>query len=95
MSISIRGPGFVSASADGSIKVWSEGFQLRESLSEHDGSVLSLTTSGHHLISGSNDHSIKFWDIPCSTPTFEHFRRPSGYLETSASSGKFGCMFIR
>ncbi|KAI8889099.1 Zn-dependent exopeptidase, partial [Backusella circina FSU 941] len=86
LSISIRGPGFVSASADGSIKVWSEGFQLRESLSEHDGSVLSLTTSGHHLISGSNDHSIKFWDIPCTTPTFEHFRRPSGYLETPASS---------
>ncbi|RCH87437.1 hypothetical protein CU098_007221, partial [Rhizopus stolonifer] len=77
LAVTIRGSGFVSASADGSIKFWSEGFQFRESLGDHQGIVLSLTSSGNNLISGSNDHSIKFWDMPTYSPYAEPFRRPS------------------
>ncbi|KAI9275117.1 hypothetical protein EDC94DRAFT_8412 [Helicostylum pulchrum] len=87
LAVSIKGPGFVSASADGSIKIWSEGFQFRESLSDHHGIVLSSATSGNYLISGSNDHTIKFWDIPSySSPSFEPFRRSSIGLQEAPSS---------
>ncbi|KAI7900282.1 uncharacterized protein BX663DRAFT_554178 [Cokeromyces recurvatus] len=87
LAIAIRGSGFISASADGSIKIWNEGFQFRESLVEHDGIVLSLSTKSNYLISGSNDHTIKFWDMPSlSFPSFETFRRPSvALLETPSS----------
>lgn len=87
LAVSIKGPGFVSASADGSIKIWSEGFQFRESLVDHQGIVLSLATSGHYLISGSNDHSIKFWDMASSSQSsFEPFRRPSGTFHEAPTS---------
>lgn len=87
LAVSIKGPGFVSASADGSIKIWSEGFQFRESLCDHEGIVLSLTTCGNYLISGSNDHSIKFWDLPSFTNmSYEPFRRPSAGLQDATSS---------
>jgi di- and tripeptidase len=87
LAVSIKSSGFVSASADGSIKIWSEGFQFRESLVDHQGIVLSLTTSGHYLISGSNDHTIKFWDMPSSSQaSFEPFRRPSGTFQEAPTS---------
>ena len=79
LAVIVRGSGFVSASADGSIKLWSEGFQFRESLGDHQGIVLSLTSLGNHLISGSNDHSIKFWDMPAFSQFTEPFRRPSSH----------------
>lgn len=88
LAVAIKGHGFVSASADGSIKIWSEGFQFRESLCDHQGIVLSLTTSGNYLISGSNDHTIKFWDMPSSSSSsFEPFRRPSVGIQETPSSG--------
>ncbi|KAI8330555.1 hypothetical protein BD560DRAFT_416277 [Blakeslea trispora] len=77
LAVIVRGSGFVSASADGSIKLWSEGFQFRESLGDHQGIVLSLTSLGNYLISGSNDHSIKFWGMPTFSQFTEPFRRPS------------------
>ncbi|CEP18781.1 hypothetical protein [Parasitella parasitica] len=87
LAISIRGSGFVSASADGSIKIWTEGFQFKESLSDHQGIVLSLTSTESCLISGSNDHTIKFWDMPSSSHScFESFRRPSGSIQDVPSS---------
>lgn len=96
LAVAMKGSGFVSASADGSIKIWSEGFQFRESLCDHQGIVLSLTACGNYLISGSNDHSIKFWDMPSSSNTsFEPFRRPSVGLQETPSSGKLDvCEFI-
>ncbi|KAI9476215.1 MAG: hypothetical protein EXX96DRAFT_601897 [Benjaminiella poitrasii] len=87
LAIAIKGSGFVSASADGSIKIWNEGFQFRESLVDHQGIVLSLTTNSNYLISGSNDHTIKFWDMSSlSFNTFEPFRRPSGTFHEAPSS---------
>ncbi|KAI8643152.1 hypothetical protein BD408DRAFT_415352 [Parasitella parasitica] len=87
LAISIRGSGFVSASADGSIKIWTEGFQFKESLSDHQGIVLSLTSTESCLISGSNDHTIKFWDMPSALHScFESFRRPSGSIQDVPSS---------
>ncbi|CAO3656823.1 unnamed protein product [Mucor hiemalis] len=94
LAVALKGAGFVSASADGSIKIWSEGFQFRESLCDHQGIVLSLTTSGNYLISGSNDHTIKFWDMPSSSSSsFEPFRRPSvGIQETPSSDTMLYCL---
>jgi di- and tripeptidase len=77
LSVAIKGNGFVSASADGSIKIWSEGFELMD----HQGIVLSMTIDNSHLISGSSDHTIKFWDMPSfNQMTLEPFRRPSTAL---------------
>ncbi|KAI8992562.1 WD40-repeat-containing domain protein [Pilobolus umbonatus] len=82
LAVAISGSGFVSASADGSVKIWNEGFLLKESLTDHAGIVLSLTTYDQYLISGSNDQSIKFWDVPDTTySTFEPFRRPNGHIQ--------------
>ncbi|KAI8379206.1 WD40-repeat-containing domain protein [Radiomyces spectabilis] len=64
LSIAIKQPGLISASADGTIKVWGQSFEFRESMDDHDGIVLSMTTSDDYLITGSSDHSIKFWDMP-------------------------------
>ncbi|KAI8977252.1 WD40-repeat-containing domain protein [Mycotypha africana] len=87
LAVSIKSPGFVSASADGTIKIWSEGFLLTESLVEHQGIVLSLATSGNYLISGSNDHTIKFWDMPLPVQTgFEPFRRKSTTISETPTS---------
>lgn len=94
LAVALKGAGFVSASADGSIKIWSEGFQFKESLCDHQGIVLSLTTSGNYLISGSNDHTIKFWDMPSSlSSSFEPFRRSSVGIQEKPSSGNL-CKYI-
>ncbi|KAI8139626.1 hypothetical protein BJV82DRAFT_626793 [Fennellomyces sp. T-0311] len=77
LAIAIKGPGFVSASADGTIKVWNEEFEFRECMDDHDGIVLSMICSQEYLVTGSSDHSIKFWDMPSPTKTVEQFRRNS------------------
>ncbi|KAI9489794.1 WD40-repeat-containing domain protein [Zychaea mexicana] len=77
LAVAIRGPGFVSASADGTIKVWNEEFEFRECMDDHDGIVLSMICSQDYLITGSSDHSIKFWDMPSPVKPVEHFRRNS------------------
>ncbi|KAI7864320.1 hypothetical protein BDF14DRAFT_1835199 [Spinellus fusiger] len=82
LAVALKGPGLVSASADGTIKVWSEGFEFRESLDDHDGAVLSLTTSRNYLITGSSDHSIKFWDLPSTVSNIEQFRRSNVVKES-------------
>ncbi|KAG1226404.1 hypothetical protein G6F35_002934 [Rhizopus arrhizus] len=88
LDVAIKGNGFVSASADGSIKLWNEGFQLREHLTDHQGIVLSLTTRGNYLISGCSDHCIKFWSISSSkNASADTFRKSSqGTLQETASS---------
>ncbi|KAI9269351.1 hypothetical protein BY458DRAFT_187021 [Sporodiniella umbellata] len=86
LAITIKGSGFVSASADGSIRLWDENFQLTESLTEHQGIMLSLTTRGNYLISGSSDHSIKFWDIFCNYPSGDPTRRSSASTLQNAST---------
>ncbi|CAO3678442.1 unnamed protein product [Rhizopus stolonifer] len=87
LAIAINGGGFVSASADGTIRLWDESFQLTENLTEHYGIVLSLTTRGNYLVSGSSDHSIKFWDVSFTYPSTDLFRRSttSALQNTSAS----------
>lgn len=84
LSVAIKGSGFVSASADGSIKIWSEGFEFIESLMDHQGIVLSMTIDHNHLISGSSDHTIKFWDMPSfirQQVPHEPFRRLSASFQ--------------
>ncbi|KAG1459314.1 hypothetical protein G6F56_006190 [Rhizopus delemar] len=85
LAVTIQGNGFVSASADGSIKLWDKGFQLKESLTDHQGIVLSLTTRGNSLISGCSDHRIKFWDVS-DTRTTENFRRSSQQVQPSGDT---------
>ncbi|KAI7849155.1 WD40-repeat-containing domain protein [Circinella umbellata] len=77
LAVAIRGPGFVSASADGTIKVWNEEFEFRECMDDHDGIVLSMICSQDYLVTGSSDHSIKFWDMPSPSKPVEQFRRNS------------------
>ncbi|KAG0173539.1 hypothetical protein DFQ28_002157 [Apophysomyces sp. BC1034] len=77
LAVAIKGPGLVSASADGTIKSWSQGFEFSESMNDHNSNVLSLTTSGDYLITGSSDHLIKFWDMPYNAAASEQFRRGS------------------
>ncbi|OAD72119.1 hypothetical protein PHYBLDRAFT_96544, partial [Phycomyces blakesleeanus NRRL 1555(-)] len=72
LAVALKGPGLVSASADGTTKIWSQGFEFRESLDEHSGAVLALTTTGNYLITGSSDHSIKFWDLPSTRNRERH-----------------------
>ncbi|KAI8086176.1 uncharacterized protein BX664DRAFT_335096 [Halteromyces radiatus] len=77
LAVSLQGNNLISASADGTIKIWTEGFEFREAMSDHEGFVLSMTTSKDCLITGSSDHSIKFWSIPTFSSVPEHFRRNS------------------
>ncbi|ORZ15957.1 hypothetical protein BCR42DRAFT_416210 [Absidia repens] len=77
LAVSLQGPGLISASADGTVKVWSEGFEFREAMTDHEGFVLSMTSSKDYLITGSSDHSIKFWSVSVLSPVPEHFRRNS------------------
>ncbi|KAI9031822.1 WD40-repeat-containing domain protein [Phycomyces nitens] len=85
LAVALKGPGLVSASADGTIKIWSQGFEFRESLDEHSGAVLALTTTGNYLITGSSDHAIKFWDLPSAVTSQEPFRRNSIVKETPSN----------
>ncbi|KAF7729747.1 hypothetical protein EC973_003825 [Apophysomyces ossiformis] len=85
LAVAIKGPGLVSASADGTIKSWSQGFEFSESMTDHNSNVLSLTTSGDYLITGSSDHLIKFWDMPYNAAASEQFRRGSIVQPTPTS----------
>ncbi|KAI9305332.1 hypothetical protein BJ944DRAFT_161937, partial [Cunninghamella echinulata] len=75
LAVSLQGPGLISASADGSVKVWSEGFEYHETMNDHEGFVLCMTTSNDYLITGSSDHSIKFWSVPIQSYGADHLRR--------------------
>ncbi|KAK4514768.1 60S ribosomal protein L17B [Mucor velutinosus] len=58
--------GFVSASADGSIKIWNEAFCLKEVVDQENGIILSMVQSNDYLITGSSNHSIKMWNVAAS-----------------------------
>ncbi|ORY93487.1 hypothetical protein BCR43DRAFT_444964 [Syncephalastrum racemosum] len=77
LSVTIKGPGLISASADGTIKLWGEGFEYRECLDDHDGIVLSMTYTNGSIVTGSSDHTIKFWDMPYTNSEPEVSRRSS------------------
>ncbi|MBA3481847.1 MAG: WD40 repeat domain-containing protein [Pirellulales bacterium] len=56
-----------SAGEDSAVKVWdSHTGKLLHSFRGHTGLVSSLTFNpdGHSVISGSRDHTVKFWDVP-------------------------------
>ncbi|CEP13700.1 hypothetical protein [Parasitella parasitica] len=80
LSVIANRSGFISASADGSIKVlisqtvqvisylmymqfWNEAFNLKETIEKYNGIILSMAQSNEHLFTGSNDHSIKIWNM--------------------------------
>ncbi|KAI8646812.1 WD40-repeat-containing domain protein [Parasitella parasitica] len=63
LSVIANHRGFISASADGSIKFWNEGFNLRETIEKYNGIILSMAQSNEYLFTGSNDHSIKIWNM--------------------------------
>ncbi|KAI9321641.1 hypothetical protein BX666DRAFT_2017500 [Dichotomocladium elegans] len=77
LAVVLRGPTLVSASADGRIKSWSEDFEFKEVMDDHDGIVLAMICSQDYLVTGCSDHTIKFWDMPSPSKTVDHFRRNS------------------
>jgi WD40 repeat protein len=56
---------FASGSQDTTIKLWDIGndYVCLKTLTGHTDGVLSLTSAGDNLISGSSDKSIKVWDL--------------------------------
>jgi len=58
----------VSASTDGTIKIWStSSCEFIKSLNGHDSGIACLQYEGNLVISGSEDKTIKLWDIGCGT----------------------------
>ena len=54
----------VTASTDGTLKVWDLATQtLKHTLSDHKGSVNTVQLSGSKVVSGGIDNSIKVWNI--------------------------------
>eukprot|EP01116_Phalansterium_solitarium_P006607 TRINITY_DN18930_c0_g1_i1.p1 TRINITY_DN18930_c0_g1~~TRINITY_DN18930_c0_g1_i1.p1 ORF type:complete len:504 (+),score=22.01 TRINITY_DN18930_c0_g1_i1:175-1686(+) len=59
-----NGEAIVSASIDGSIKVWDLATkQLKHTFSEHNAAVNSVQVSGNKIVSGASDNTIKVWDL--------------------------------
>ncbi|GAA5816262.1 hypothetical protein MFLAVUS_009788 [Mucor flavus] len=90
LSVMAKDSGFISASADGLIKFWNEGFDFSESVDDHNGIILSMAKSNDYLITGSSDHSIKvcatIWDVPASLQLSspEQFRRNNNNYDCSS-----------
>ncbi|KAL9544998.1 hypothetical protein MBANPS3_007346 [Mucor bainieri] len=66
LSVIAHRNGFISASADGSIKIWNEAFHLKEVFDKENGIILSMAQSNDYLITGSSDHSIKIYNVATS-----------------------------
>ncbi|KAL0088636.1 hypothetical protein F4703DRAFT_1734820, partial [Phycomyces blakesleeanus] len=77
LSVTIKGTGFVSASADGKINLWSEGFELEESIKQDNGVLLSLTHSQDYIVTGGTNHTIKFWNTQHLTSPVDNARKSS------------------
>ncbi|GAA5805297.1 hypothetical protein HPULCUR_010812 [Helicostylum pulchrum] len=86
LSVMAKDSGFISASADGLIKFWNEGFDFSESVDDHNGIILSMAISNDYLITGSSDHSIKIWDVPTSLQLSspEQFRKNNNNYDCSS-----------
>lgn len=79
LAVMTNNAGFISASADGIIKFWNDGFDFSESVDDHNGIILSMTKSKDYLITGSSDHSIKIWDVPSSAGTLSTISSPEQF----------------
>ncbi|KAJ1657318.1 hypothetical protein IWQ61_003260 [Dispira simplex] len=53
----------LSASADGTIKVWDRNSQCLLETQAHDGIILTMTMAGGYLVSGGSDQAAKFWQL--------------------------------
>ncbi|KAF8927129.1 hypothetical protein BGZ58_010611, partial [Dissophora ornata] len=63
LALVVRGSQVYSASADGVVKQWNRSFEPQQTWKDHNGSVLSLTSTREYLISGGSDKLIKLWPI--------------------------------
>lgn len=61
------GKWFASAGDDGTVKLWDPASgQCRRTLTGHDGPVYTLAGWGDHLLSGSQDRTVRLWRPSCT-----------------------------
>ncbi len=98
VAIGSDGETLVSGSRDGSIKIWkadsqdnkpvpkfsSQALKCIKTISEHSSSINSLTisTDGLTFVTGSNDNTIKLWNLNTKKPLIGH----SGFISSVAIS---------
>jgi len=78
----------VSASDDGTLKVWDLASGRAEAtLQGHADRVTAcaVTPDGRRVVSGSWDHTLKVWDVQAGTCIFTH-RANAGYLAIAATA---------
>jgi WD40 repeat protein len=66
VAIAPNGQRAVSASADGTLRVWNlESGQSPSTLQGHTGrvSAVAVTPDGRHAISASDDHMVRVWNL--------------------------------
>ena len=87
-ALAVDGKGdVISASADNTLKLWSpQGEELRTFAGHTDGiTCVALSKKGDHLLTGSADKTLKFWDIKTGQPLFT-FRGHEGIVTSVALS---------
>ncbi len=82
-----------AASVDGEIFVWNVAESSDESLvlGGHADAVYALAVAGEHLISGSGDGTIRFWDVSQASPLqcLSEHDGPVLALDIAPSTGRF------
>ncbi|KAI9032812.1 WD40-repeat-containing domain protein [Phycomyces nitens] len=84
LSVSVKETGFISASADGRINLWSEGFELEESIDQDNGILLSLTQTRDYIVTGGTNHTIKFWHTQHFTNSADNSKRNSSLQDINS-----------
>ncbi|XP_031759963.1 WD repeat-containing protein 97 isoform X2 [Xenopus tropicalis] len=82
----------ITASREGTIKLWGKSAELKGVCVAHTGPVtaLSFSSSGRYFLSGSEDRTVRTWDLETQEQVGEQvLAQPVLGLETFRADGKF------